>query len=200
MATKDQTDTLDGLFRISQKTGATVSDLARNMVQFGAPLRNLGFDLNEAAAMFGAFEKTGVNITTVLSGLRLSVGNFAKPSDDLAETMERLNLSAKDTPAAISAMFKEIKTLKSESEATALAIDAFGKRAGPDLVDTIRGGKFELNDLLKTFRSGDGTIRQAERSHPRLRRAVDPVQEPDRHRDRAGGGRVLQARRQGHER
>ncbi len=163
VATKDQTDTLDGLFRVSQKTGASVSDLARNMVQFGAPLRNLGFDLDQAAAMFGSFEKTGVNITTVLSGLRLAVGNFAKPTTDLARTMDQLNLSAKDTPAAITAMFEQIKNLRSESEATALAIDAFGKRAGPDLVDTIRGGKFELDSLLATFRNGDGTITQSER-------------------------------------
>ena len=82
--TKDQTDTLDGLFRLTQQTGGSVSELSRLLVQFGAPLRNLGIDLDFAAAMFANFEKSGVNISTVLSGLRLSVGNLATPTDDLS--------------------------------------------------------------------------------------------------------------------
>ena len=128
--TKDQTETLDGLFRIAQQTGGSVSELSRLLVQFGAPLRNLGIDLDFAAAMFANFEKSGVNISTVLSGLRLSVGNLAQPTDDLKQLLEELGINAAKPEKALAEVFKQIKTLDDQASKS-LAIELFGKRAGP---------------------------------------------------------------------
>ncbi len=161
--TKEQTDTLDGLFRLSQSTGTTVSDLARSLVQFGAPLRNLGIDLDFAAAMFANFEKSGVNMTTVLSGLRLSVGNLAQPTDELNQTLKQLGIDASDPEQALGEIFQQIKSLDDQASKS-LAIQTFGKRAGPDLRDAVVTGRFALDDLIKTFEDGDGSIRESERA------------------------------------
>ena len=84
VATKDQTKTLDGLFRVGRRPAPSVSDLAR-LVQFGA--LNLGFELDQAAAMFGAFERRRQH-HQVVRVCGCSVGDFAKPTDDLA-TMDK---------------------------------------------------------------------------------------------------------------
>jgi phage-related minor tail protein len=61
IAAEDTAGTMDYLFRVSQSTGIGVNDLSAKLVQFGAPLRQLGFDLETSAAMLGKFEKEGVN-------------------------------------------------------------------------------------------------------------------------------------------
>lgn len=161
--TEDQSKTLDGLFRLTQKTGSTVGELSDSMVQFGAPLRNLGFGMDSAAAMFANFEESGVNMTTVMSGLRLSVGNLAEKNPELAKTFRDLDISTKSPEQTIGDLFETIVELDQRA-ATALGIQVFGKRAGPDLVDTVRGGKFALDDLIGTFEHGDETIRKAGKS------------------------------------
>jgi phage-related minor tail protein len=59
--TKEQTGTLDQLFRLSQKSGIEIEGLSSLMVEFGSPLRQLGLDFESTAAMFARFEKEGVN-------------------------------------------------------------------------------------------------------------------------------------------
>ena len=78
IATNRQSEALDFLFKSSQATGIGVTRLTELVVQFGAPLRALGFSFEEGAALMGKWEKEGVNLETVLSGLRFALGNFAK--------------------------------------------------------------------------------------------------------------------------
>ena len=129
-----------------------MSELSRLLVQFGAPLRNLGIDLDFAAAMFANFEKSGVNISTVLSGLRLSVGNLATPTDELAALLDKLGINAAKPEKALGQIFSDIKRLDDQAS-KALAIEVFGKRAGPDLRDAVVTGRFALQDLMKEFRA-----------------------------------------------
>ncbi len=77
VATADQSKSLDYLFRASQATGIGIQRLMEITVEFGAPMRALGFNLEQAAALMGKWEKEGVNMETVLSGLRFALGNFA---------------------------------------------------------------------------------------------------------------------------
>ncbi|MGH3679084.1 MAG: phage tail tape measure protein [Natronosporangium sp.] len=145
--TKDQSKTLDKLFKVSQATGVGVSDLSRLMVQFGSPLRQLGLDFDFSAAMFARFEKEGVNIQTAMPGLRMALKNFAKegrePADALMET------------------FRAIKTASSTAKANTLAFEVFGVRAGPDLAAAIREGRFDLNELIGTMRDSKGALDDA---------------------------------------
>lgn len=144
VAVDDQAGALDYLFRTSQATGATVGELSDNIVKYGAPLRNLGYDIEESAALFGKWNKEGVNTETIFGGLRMAVGNFAK--------------EGKNVPDAFREAIDSISEAADASEATAIAMEIFGTRAGPDLADAIRGGKFELDDLVGTLQGGEETI------------------------------------------
>jgi TP901 family phage tail tape measure protein len=147
IATKDQSKTMDYLFKVSQHTGVGVDKLAQTVVEFGAPLRQLGFDFETSAAMLGKWEKEGVNTTTVLSGMKIGLANMA--------------VAGKDAKTGMLEAISSIKEAGTQAEANSLAIKIFGKRAGPDMAAAIREGRFELDDLLAVLEASPETINTA---------------------------------------
>jgi hypothetical protein len=147
VATEDQSKTLDMLYKTSQQTGIGVASLSQTVVQFGAPLRQLGFTLSESTAMLGKWEKEGVNVETVLVGMKFGLKTFAREGIDAREGMIKYTQSIKDaaTPA----------------EATGIAMKIFGMRAGPDMAAAIREGRFETDDLIKSIAASPDTINKA---------------------------------------
>lgn len=141
---EDSAGALDVLFRASQATGAPVSQLADQLVQYGAPLRQFGFGMEESAALLGKFEKEGVNTELAMGSLRIALGKIAReggePAVALADTIEA------------------IKNAGSAGEANALAFELFGARAGADMAAAIREGRFELGELFGQVKDGGETI------------------------------------------
>jgi len=149
LETQKMGKTLDYLWKVSQTTGIGVEQLGRTIVQYGAPLRQMGFDFETAAAMLGKWEKEGVNAELVLGSLRIGLVNFAKAGEEPPKAMRRA--------------IEEIKNMGSAAEANALAVKIFGARAGPDMAAAIREGRFDLDGLLKTLKSSPETIAAAAR-------------------------------------
>jgi hypothetical protein len=144
VATKDQAATMDDLFRVSQTTGIGVGDLATKVVQFGAPLRNMGFTLDQSVALFGKWQKEGVNTETVMSGLRTASGKWAREGKDLPTTLE--------------STIEAIQGAGSAAEAQEIALANFGARAGPDMAAAILEGRFEIDELMATLAGNEDTI------------------------------------------
>ncbi|MCA1562173.1 MAG: phage tail tape measure protein [Acidobacteria bacterium] len=147
IATKDQAGSLDFLFRTSQTTGAGFSALTEKLVQFGAPLRQMGFSFEESAALMGKWHQEGVNTELVLGSLRIAIGKFAAENVPLR--------------AGLDATIAKIKELAPGSAATATAMEIFGRKAGPDMAAAILEGRFEIDGLLTTLKSGPETINRA---------------------------------------
>jgi phage-related minor tail protein len=145
IAQEDTGDTMDYLFKVSQSTGISVNDLNSKLVQFGAPLRQMGFDLEKSAAMLGKWEKEGVNAELVLGGLRVALGKMAREG-------------VTDTSAALTEVIGRIKEAGSTGEANAIALELFGARVGPDMAAAIREGRFELADLISSLKESKETI------------------------------------------
>lgn len=80
---EDSSALVDKLLTVSQKTGIGVDSLSEKLVQFGAPLRAMGFSLDESAALFGKWEKEGVNAELVMGSLRIAAGHFATEQEKL---------------------------------------------------------------------------------------------------------------------
>ena len=74
----DSSGLMDKLFGAGQSFGIGLDSLAGKLVQFGAPLRQMGFGLDESIAMLGKWEKEGVNTELVIGSLRIAAGKFAK--------------------------------------------------------------------------------------------------------------------------
>jgi len=145
ISAKDQAGALDAMFRATQASGIGFDQLSTSVVKFGAPMRNLGFSFEESLALLSQFDKAGVNTQTVFAGMRSGIGNLAKEGESVPETFRRI--------------VSEIEKMGPGTEATALAIELFGQRAGPDLADAITGGKFAIDDMMGAISGGKDTIR-----------------------------------------
>ncbi len=138
---------MDAVFVASQETGAELSTLMQQLVQYGAPMRNFGFSFEEAGALLASFTAQGVNTEIVMSGLRIAQGKFITQGKDMKtglwETIDAIQNAATST------------------DALAIATEIFGAKAAGDMVDTIRSGKFELDGLVTAMTTADGAIMNA---------------------------------------
>lgn len=145
VATEQQAHTMDLLFRANQKTGASIALLSDQTVKYGAPLRQLGFGLEQAIALFGKWEKEGVNTEIVMSGVRQALSRMAQAG-------------IKDVPAAFQAMIQVIEQAGTAGEANALSMQFFGAKAGPDMAAAIREGRFAIGGLVADLAASTDTI------------------------------------------
>jgi phage-related protein len=144
IATEDQVGTLDMFLRASQQTGIGVDRLQASLVRFGAPLRQMGFSLDEATVLLGKFEKEGVNADLVMGSLRIALGKMAREGEEAPETFRRV--------------VAEIERLGPSAEATAMAMELFGARAGADMAAAIQEGRFEVGELFDLVANGSETV------------------------------------------
>jgi TP901 family phage tail tape measure protein len=160
-----QTNALDGLFRLSQESGASVSEIADSIQKFGSPLRTLGLDIDYAASMFANFERAGVNTQTMVPGLKFAIANISDPTEELGKTLKALGVSADDPAAGLQKLFAAIgaDSTLTKVEKINLAMDVFGRRAGADMAEAVRQGRFDVERFMRIFRdqkNGD-SIRKA---------------------------------------
>lgn len=141
---EDGAATLDTFFVASQETGAGMDDLMAKVVQFGSPLRLMGFSLEESIALFAQWEQQGVNAELVMGSLRIAAGNFADA-----------NIPLRD---GLMATMEAIQNAGSESEALSIAMETFGARAGPDMAAAILEGRFAIDDLVAAMQNSEGAI------------------------------------------
>ena len=144
---KDAPAALDVLFAASQTTGVGLDQLNQSIVRYGAPLRQMGFDFETAAALIGKFEKEGVNAELVMGSLRIALGNMAREGKPVVESFR--------------GMLEQIKATGDTSEANRLALELFGARAGPDMAAAIREGRFELDELVAKLQASSGALQSA---------------------------------------
>lgn len=144
---EDSSKALDMFFTASQETGIGVDTLMQKVVQFGSPLRLMGFTLEESTALFGKWEQEGVNAELVMGSLRIAAANFSREGVPLREGLLQT--------------IETIKGTEDSSKALALAMDVFGTRAGPDMAAAIREGRFELGDLMTALDESGGSISEA---------------------------------------
>jgi phage-related minor tail protein len=144
---ENSADAMDYLWNVSQTTGIGVDQLSQKLVQFGAPLRQIGFSMEESAALMGKWEKEGVNMELVMGGLRVALGKMAKAGKE----------PQKEFPKII----EQIQKAGSAGEANAIALEHFGARAGADMAAAIREGRFSIDELMETLGGSSETIGKA---------------------------------------
>lgn len=135
---------LDMLTVAAQKSGIGMDILTTNLAKYGAPMRALGIDTETSIAMFAGWEKAGVNTEIAFAGMKKAISNWGKEGKD----------SSKEFAKAL----EEIKKAPDIAAATSMAIDIFGQKAGPDLADAIKGGRFEVQDYVEALKKSGGAV------------------------------------------
>lgn len=135
---------LDALTAASQGSGLATDALAESLTKFGAPMRQLGFSMEESIALFSQWEKAGVNTEIAFSGMKKAISNWSA--------------AGKDAKVEFASMMKQIEEAPDLASATTLAIEAFGQKAGPDLADAIKGGRFSIEEFTEIVAKSGGQL------------------------------------------
>lgn len=138
----DEYDTLlDQLAKAGQSAGIDVTKLTDSLSENGSIMRAMGFDTEETIALLSQFELSGANTSVMLTGMKKAMANWAESGKDGSKEFANL-----------------VEGIQNGSVSASDAIDVFGTKAGPMLVDAIKSGKFEYNDMLKTIQDSKGTV------------------------------------------
>lgn len=156
---EDYASLLDMLTVAGQKSGISIEALTTNLAKYGAPMRALGIDTKNAIAMFAGWEKAGVNTEIAFSGMKKAISNWGA--------------AGKDSTKEFSKTLDEIAKCPDLAKATTKAIEVFGAKAGPDLADAIKGGRFEFQKYVDALDSGSGTL---ENTYKQIVDEVDDTQ------------------------
>lgn len=135
---------LDRLAYAGQISGASVDSLSNTLITGAASFQEMGLSLDNAISMLATFELYGMSGTTAITAMRTAVKNFA--ADGL------------DAETALQSVIEEIANMESASEATTLAVETFGSRAGVDMVNAIRSGALSVDTLTQSLDVADGTL------------------------------------------
>lgn len=149
VASSEMAGYMDKIFVASQQTGVGMAALSTNMYKYGSALRQMGFDADATIATLAQFDKQGVNTELVMGSLRIALGKMAKAG-------------ISDAGEAFKVLTEQIKNAESPTEATRLAIELFGAKAGPDMAAAIREGRFELGNLTEALNTSRGAIEKAD--------------------------------------
>lgn len=135
---------LDKLAYAGQISGISVDTLSSNLITGAASFQEMGLSLDNAISMLAQFELYGMSGTTAITAMRTAVKNF---SDD--------GLNAE---TALQSVINEIANMESAADATALAVDTFGSRAGVDMANAIRSGAVSVDVLTGSLDVAKGTL------------------------------------------
>ena len=144
---KDMGDKMDYIFKVSQSTGMGFDELMTNMQQYGPQLQEMGYSFEEASALMGQMEKAGVNTSEVLGAMKKAVGTLAKEGINASDGMQLY--------------FEKIQNAGTAAEATAIANEVFGARAGSTMAAAIRDGSMAVEDLTKSLEGNSESIDKA---------------------------------------
>lgn len=144
--TEQTGEILDKLTIAGQASGVAIETLAENLAKYGAPMRALGLTTDESIAIFAGWEKAGVNTEIAFSGMKKAIGTWGKEGKNATEEFKKT--------------LKEIESTPDIATATSKAIEVFGQKAGPDLADAIKGGRFEYQDFLQLVQDSTGIVSQ----------------------------------------
>lgn len=144
ISTENYSEILDELAKASQISGISVDKLAENLTKNGATMRQLGFNTDETIAMLAQFEAAGVNSETALAGLKTAVKNWANEGKNANDEFHNVVDAIRNAP--------------DEMSGTQAAFDAFGSKAGAELAEAIRTGKFAYDEFLADLADSKGTV------------------------------------------
>jgi TP901 family phage tail tape measure protein len=142
---RKQTEAMDMLAYASQKSGISIDMLVSSLNSNSQMLQQLGYDTKEQIALFSSFESAGLKAEDTAMALRMAV---AAASEEGFKTGEE----------GIRAFTKRIKEAPNEMEATRIAIEIFGRRAGPRLAAAIRQGTFSVDKWVDKLDKSEGTV------------------------------------------
>ena len=145
----EQSETVSVLDKLSyeaQVSGASVDSLESSLINGASSFQAMDLSLDTTISLLGALELQGINSSSVIMALRTATKKF---SDEGLNSGEALRNT-----------IDQIATMKDKAEATSLAIETFGSRAGIEMANAIRNGAITVEMLNSDLSVAEGTLKK----------------------------------------
>lgn len=137
---------LDTLNAVGQRTGIDVLQLASNMTTNAAALKEMGFNASDAANFLGDLEVSGIDTSTVMTGLKKALANAAAEGKPMNQALAEVQ----------SAM----TNATSSEEAMQYAMELFGTKAGPAIAEACANGQLSFDNLGTSIEDNLGNVEE----------------------------------------
>lgn len=144
MSYDDLGSVLDVVTKTAQDTGQSVDYLFDQAIKGAPQLKQLNIGFDEGVTLLGKFEQGGVESTKALSYLSKASVTYAKDGKTLAEGLKETS--------------EKIKNAKSDTEALNIASEVYGTKGASVMMDAIKRGKLNLEDLADAAKNSAGTV------------------------------------------
>lgn len=137
---------LDTLNAAGQATGVSVDRLADSMVANAPALQEMGYSASDAAMFLANLEKNGVDVSSVMGGMKKALTNAAAEGKPMSQAMQEMEDS--------------IKNAGSSTEAITIATELFGAKAGASIANAVRDGNLSFAELGTAMTDFEGNVNQ----------------------------------------
>lgn len=140
----DAGNLLDALNQVGQATGVSMDTLSQDLSKNAAQFQAMGLSAEQAAGFMGAVEMSGLDTSTMLTGLTKAQKTATKNGQSLSDALKDFS--------------KTMNSNASDTEKLQAAYDLFGSRAGGAIYNAVQSGKLSLSDLSTTLGDYAGSV------------------------------------------
>ncbi len=164
----------DVLAATATSANTNIEQLSEGMKYLGPIANSLGVSLEESSAMIGILADNGLQGSIATRALATSLGNLAKPSKEVQETMDRLGVSVFDNQGkfkGLAGMIGEVEKATagmSDQQKLSTITTLFGAEASKQILTMLNATKDVMIDgekvTLKGAKALEGYTGQLEKS------------------------------------
>jgi TP901 family phage tail tape measure protein len=140
----DAGNLLDALNQVGQATGVSMDTLSQDLSKNAGQFQAMGLSAEQAAGFMGAVEMSGLDTSTMLTGLTKAQKVATKNGQSLSDALKDFS--------------KTMNSNQSDTEKLQAAYDLFGSRAGGAIYNAVQSGKLSLDDLSSTLGDFSGSV------------------------------------------
>jgi TP901 family phage tail tape measure protein len=177
----------DVLAKGTNSANMNLSDLL-NGLSYVAPIASAAnTSLEETTALMGLLANSGIKGTKAGTALRNMFARLLNPSNDMAKTLDKYNISLTDTEGNFRSLIDIFKDFQTEQVSLTEVMKTFVQRAGPgvakiitsdidaleEAIENLYNAHGELDSLIATKMSGvEGAMRKIESAKERIGKAL----------------------------
>ena len=140
----DAGNMLDTMNKVGQDTGISMDTLAQQMTSNAVSFKEMGWSATDAAKFIGNLSKSGIDSSTVMSGLKKALANATKEGIPMSTAMEDLQ--------------KQMENAGSSTKSMQVAMDLFGAKSGPAIAEACQSGRMSFEELGTSITDNAGNI------------------------------------------
>lgn len=145
----------------SQQSGLSVGELEGALKSGQVMFSSFGMSVTDSIAFLTQLKKSGVDSTSALSAMRVAFAKWSKEGKDAKEGFKEVA--------------DAIKNARTNTEALQIATEAFGGRAGAEMVKVLKNGTEASEEMARALEDVGSAMSDTDRASRTTRDAMDDL-------------------------